>query len=92
MRLYFDTAYVGECYWNEPDGALVRKLARRAEGLYSSAICIAEMACLAHRNTGICFWKILLITAEDAGFSEIRTNDGHMLAAAPHFGLAGRSV
>ncbi|HME06285.1 MAG TPA: hypothetical protein VKG25_04510, partial [Bryobacteraceae bacterium] len=50
MRLYFDTAYLGKCYWNEPGGKLVRELARKADGLYSSAICIAEMACLAHRK------------------------------------------
>ena len=50
MRLYFDTAYLGKCYWNEPGGSMVRELAQRADGLYSSAICIAEMACLAHRK------------------------------------------
>jgi predicted nucleic acid-binding protein len=143
LRLYFDTAYLGKCYWNEPDGALVRELARRADGLYSSAICVAEMACVAHRklregpvtpadasmrrdlflddvNTGVitavpvtdrllrmidattrslppsCFVRTFdalhLITAADSGFSEIWTNDRHMLAAAPHFGLVGRSV
>jgi predicted nucleic acid-binding protein len=50
LKLYFDTAYLGKCYWNEPDGKAVRILARRADGLCSSAICIAEMACLAHRK------------------------------------------
>ena len=50
MRLYFDTAYLGKCYWNEPDGRSVRALARRSDGLSSSAICIAEMACLAYRK------------------------------------------
>ncbi len=143
MKLYFDTAYIAKCYWNEPDGKLVRDLARRADGLYSSAICIAEMACLAHRkvregqttaadaairrdfflddlNTGVIaatpvterllrrvematralpascdvrtFDALHLITAADTGFTEIWTNDRHMLAAAPHFGLTGRSV
>lgn len=143
MKLYFDTAYLGKCYWNEPDGKLVRDLAQRAEGLYSSAICIAEMACLAHRkvregpvtpadalmrrdlflddlNTGVvtalpvtdrllrkveeitralpqsCYVRTFdalhLVTAADSGFTEIWTNDRHMLASAPHFGLAGRSV
>ena len=33
-----------------------------------------------------------LITARELGESEIWTNDRHMLAAAPHFGLTGRSV
>ena len=142
-KLYFDTAYLGKCYWNEPDGKLVGELARRADGLYSSAICIAEMACLAHRkvregpataadavtrrdlflgdlNTGVitampvterllrrvemttralppsCYLRTFdalhLVTAADTGFVEIWTNDRHMLAAAPHFGMAGRSV
>ena len=143
MRLYFDTAYLGKCYWNEPDGGLVRELASRADGLYSSAICIAEMACLAHRkvregpitpadavirrdlfledvNNGVitavpvterllrrveattralppsCYLRTFdalhLVTAADSGFIEVWTNDRHMLTAAPHFGLAGRSV
>lgn len=143
MRLYFDTACLGKCYWNEPDGKQVRQLARTAEGLFSSAICIAEMACLANRkiregpatpadavvrrdlflddiNTGVivpvpvterllrrveaatrslpssCFLRTFdalhLVTAMESGFTEIWTGDRHMLAAAPHFGLAGRSV
>jgi predicted nucleic acid-binding protein len=142
LRLYFDTAYLGKCYWNEPDGTLVRELAQQAD-LYSSAICIAEMACLAHRkvregpigpadaairrdlflddvNHGVitavpvterllrrveaatrilppsCYLRTFdalhLVTAADSGFAEVWTNDRHMLAAAPHFGLAGRSV
>jgi predicted nucleic acid-binding protein len=33
-----------------------------------------------------------LQTAKDAGEKEIWTNDRHMLAAAPHFGLRGRSA
>jgi predicted nucleic acid-binding protein len=33
-----------------------------------------------------------LITAQDQGEPEIWTNDRHLLAAAPHFGLVGRSV
>lgn len=33
-----------------------------------------------------------LTTAADEGESEIWTNDRHLLAAAPHFGLRGRSV
>lgn len=35
---------------------------------------------------------IHLVTAKEAGESEIWTNDRHMLAAASHFGLTGRSV
>jgi predicted nucleic acid-binding protein len=143
LKLYFDTAYLGKCYWNEPDGKAVRRLARQADGLYSSAICIVEMASLAHRKiregpateadaairqdlflgdlrTGVvtaipvterilrraesairlltssCHLRSLdalhLTTAVDFGFTEVWTNDRHMLAAAPHFGLTGRSV
>jgi len=33
-----------------------------------------------------------LVSARDAGFREIWTNDRHLLRAAPHFGMAGRSV
>lgn len=33
-----------------------------------------------------------LTTAADAGLAEVWTNDRHMLAAAPHFGLAGSSM
>jgi predicted nucleic acid-binding protein len=48
--LYFDTAYVAKCYLNEPDGKAVRRLARRASGLYSSMLAIAEMACVFQRQ------------------------------------------
>lgn len=33
-----------------------------------------------------------LVTAQDLGEAEIWTNDRHLLAAARHFGLAGRSA
>lgn len=33
-----------------------------------------------------------LTTAQEAGEREVWTNDRHMLAAAPYFGLSGRSV
>jgi predicted nucleic acid-binding protein len=36
--------------------------------------------------------SIHLTTAQDLGERDIWTNDRHMLAAAPHFGLIGRSV
>jgi predicted nucleic acid-binding protein len=38
------------------------------------------------------FDALHLVTAADNGFVEVWTNDRHMLAAAPHFGLVGRSV
>jgi predicted nucleic acid-binding protein len=143
VRCYFDTAYIVKCYVNEPGHRGVRAVARRASGLYSSAWCIAELACAFHRHVregsltqeqaielrnlflsdlrqGV--WVVFpvsgqlllqvesatanlpptmhlragdavhLVTARHAGFSEIWTNDRHLLAAAPHFGLTGRSV
>ncbi|MBI2840486.1 MAG: type II toxin-antitoxin system VapC family toxin [Acidobacteria bacterium] len=33
-----------------------------------------------------------LVSALTAGFTEIWSNDRHLLAAAPHFGLVGRTV
>ena len=50
MKLYFDTAYVAKCYLNEPDRAAVRKLARKADTLYSSSLCSAEFACVLRRH------------------------------------------
>jgi predicted nucleic acid-binding protein len=50
VNLYFDSAYIAKCYLNEADAAKVRKLARSAAGLYSSALCIAEVACVFHRQ------------------------------------------
>jgi predicted nucleic acid-binding protein len=35
---------------------------------------------------------IHIVSAVEAGFHEIWTNDRHLLAAAAHFGLQGRSV
>ena len=118
-------------------------MARQADGLFSSAICIAEMACVAHRKlregqaspseaavrrdlflediaSGVittvpvtdrllrrvetvtrtlppkCFLRpcdaLHLVTAVHAGFTEIGTNDRPMLAAAPYFGLIGKTL
>jgi len=143
MRLYFDAAYVAKCYINEPDSKSVRKLGSGAEGLYSSALSVAELSCVFHRHVregplterqaaelrGVFLkdlrdgvWVLLpvsenllyrvearvgsfprsvplragdaihLVTAQEAGFPEIWTNDRHMLAAARYFGLTGRSV
>jgi predicted nucleic acid-binding protein len=50
LNVYFDSAYIAKCYLNEPGGAEVREFARQASGLHSSALCIAELACVIHRN------------------------------------------
>lgn len=143
MRLYFDSAYIAKCYLNEPDASKVRRRARSASGLYSSAWSVAEVSSvilrqlregtLSPRQSDVVrdqflddirkgVWNLLpvselllyrlegglrllppdvylragdavhLTTAQNAGFSEIWTNDRHMLAAAPHFQLAGRFV
>lgn len=142
-RLYFDAAYVAKCYLNEPDAAAVRSLARKTDALCTSAVSVAEVACVFHRHhrEGTLTakselivrerfledldgqtWLLLpvtdhilrqveavtrslpantliragvaihLISARDAGLKEIWSNDRHMLAAAPSFGLKGRSV
>jgi predicted nucleic acid-binding protein len=143
VNLYLDTAYIAKCYLNEPDGKKVRKLVRSATGVYSSAWCIVELACVFQRHiregsitreqaarlralfledvrNGV--WVLFpvsdrllfriesliaalppgvylragdaihLVSAQDAGVSEIWTNDRHLLGAAPHFGLSARSV
>lgn len=143
MNLYFDSAYIAKCYLNEAGGVQVRELARTASGLYSSSVCLAEMACVFHRHIrersldaaaagkvrsaflddvqnrvwaliptsdrllhrvdllvrrlpASCFVRagdaIHLATAIEAGFEEIWTNDRHLLRAAVHAGLKGRSV
>ena len=50
MILYFDAAYIAKCYLPEPGAEKVRALARTASGLYSSALSVAEMACIFHRQ------------------------------------------
>ncbi len=41
---------MAKCYLNEPDAALVRRLASQAAGLYSSSWCFAELACVFLRH------------------------------------------
>lgn len=142
-NVYFDSAYLVKCYIEEPDSSRVFALARSMEAVYSSALCIAELACTLHRGVrekiitreyadhareafsgdssrGIVqlislsedilravetvtarlpptiFLRagdaIHLASAHHEGFTEIWTNDRHMLKAAPHFGLDGRSI
>jgi predicted nucleic acid-binding protein len=143
LKRYFDTAYVAKCYLKEADSVAVRKLAYGSSGLYSSAWCVPEMACVFQRQIrefkvptaqvirardfflqdvhgGV--WSMLplsepflfrvaslvaglppslylrageaihLATAQEAGFSEIWSNDRRVLLAAPAFGLTGKSV
>jgi predicted nucleic acid-binding protein len=143
LRLYFDTAYVAKCYLNESDAKAVRKLADGASGVYTSAWCIVELACVFQRHNrelnlskaqaaklrGLFLedarnsvWSLLplsenflfrveslvaalppslylragdaihLAAAQTAGFEEIWSNDRRLLAAAPSFGLVGKSV
>jgi predicted nucleic acid-binding protein len=48
--LYFDSAYIAKCYLSEPDALPVRRLVESTEARYSSAWCLAEMACIFHRQ------------------------------------------
>ncbi len=141
--LYFDSAYIAKCYLREPDGPAVRALAGSGPALYVSALGMAEVSCVFHRqlrektltpktaaavrdlflaDVEAKTWHLLAITdhllrrvetitrtlqadaflragnaihiatALDYGFQEIWTNDRHLLTAASHFGLKGRSV
>jgi predicted nucleic acid-binding protein len=49
--IYFDSAYLFKCYITDPDSAAVRRVAEAAEVIYSSALCMAEIACATHRAT-----------------------------------------
>ena len=140
--IYFDGAYIAKCYLHEPDALGVRRLARESDGVSTSALSIAEVACTFHRHLregtltaktsallreqfledvrsetfflvpltehvvrrvefltrslpATVYFRagdaIHIVSAEEAGFDEIWTNDRHLLAAAAHFGLKGRS-
>jgi len=47
---YFDSAYVAKCYLNEPDSEKIWNLVRTPVGLYSSALCIAEVTSAVQRR------------------------------------------
>lgn len=53
------------------------------------ATLVRGLPCEVHLHAG---GAIHLATAQDLGEREVWTNDRHMLAAARHFGLLGRSV
>jgi predicted nucleic acid-binding protein len=143
LSIYLDSAYVAKCYINEPDATSVRKLVKGESDLHTSALCLAELACIFQRHIrekGLSrsqalalresfledveggAWTLLpisdsvlrnveasvrnlprglylragdaihLVSARDAGFSEIWSNDRHLLGAASSFGLRGKSV
>jgi predicted nucleic acid-binding protein len=48
--LYFDAAYIAKCYLQEIDANAVRELARSADAVTTSALTIAEIACMFHRH------------------------------------------
>ena len=50
MSGYFDSAYLAKCYLQDPESNRVRELVKRVQQVYSSALCIAELACVIHRN------------------------------------------
>lgn len=49
-RHYFDAAYVAKCYLHEPDAVAVRKVAASSDALHTSALSLAEVACVFHRH------------------------------------------
>lgn len=47
--VYFDSAYLVKCYLGDPDSERVRKLFVNAGTVYSTAICLVEVAYAIHR-------------------------------------------
>jgi predicted nucleic acid-binding protein len=101
LKAYFDTAYLAKCCLNEPDSKPVRDLAFSLDGLYSSAWSLAESACVSQRHVREAqltraqahrLRDLFLDDAQDAGFTEIWSNDRNLLKAAPSFGPTGKSV
>ena len=75
------SAHVGDGLWNLVPVA--ESVLRR-----TSALMLAAPRDLFLRTAD----AVHLTTAQEAGEHEVWTNDRHMLAAAPYFGLSGRSV
>jgi predicted nucleic acid-binding protein len=48
--MYLDSAYIAKYYLPEPDAERVRKVISQADTLISSAISLAEIACVLHRQ------------------------------------------
>lgn len=78
-RLFLD--HIDEGLWNLVPAA--DRLLRRAGAMVISAAPTVFLRTVD---------AVHLATAADLGESEIWTNDRHMLKAAPHFGLIGRTV
>ena len=57
--------------------------------LYRVELVVATLPPTAYLRAGD---AIHLVTALDAGFTDIWTNDRHLLNAAPYFGLSGKTV
>ncbi len=102
MRLYLDSAYVAKCYLPEPDGAKVRQMVHGENELHSSAWCLAEMACLFHRQIRekhltrqqvLQLEKHFYEDVENGVWTLWPVSEGLLRSvAAAHFGLRGRSV
>ena len=91
MKLYFDTSYVAKCYLNEKDSEAVRHLAYASSGyvLLRVASLVAALPAAMYLRAGE---PIHLAAAQEAGFTEIWTNDRRLIEAAPAFGLTGKSL
>ena len=89
-RVYLDTAYIAKYYLPEPDSERVRKLIAQNELLISSSIATGEHS--VRSSSSYARRKYAERTAKNGGEDTIWTNDGHLLGAASHFGLIGRTV
>ena len=63
-NVYFDSAYLVKCYIEEPDSNKVFTLVQSVEAVYSSVVCIAEVACALHRSV-----RERIITREYADYA-----------------------
>ena len=85
--VYFDSAYIAKFYLEEPDSAAVATLAVASRKVPSSVLGKLEVNSVFHRKL-----REAAIGASAHGFREIYSNDRHVLAAAPLFGLRGATA
>ena len=101
MQRYFDATYLGKLHWVEPGSPEVVVCAAAADELVCALHGWAEFCSIGHRKLRESLATPAAVRAADAlhlataaahGFIEIHSNDRHLLAAAPLFGLAGVNV
>jgi hypothetical protein len=96
LKLYFDTAYTAaeaviprDLFLEDVNNGVITTVPVTERLLRRVQATTRALPSSCYLRT---FDALHLITAADSGFVEIWTNDRHMLAAASHLGLIGRSV